>query len=310
MITSFFKTSKPIHYIFFTILLLVLFFYQRVFEADFEINVLNCFNESAHLLVLIASLFTLVFIITKNNLTNNNSLAALFFCLFIGLLPEVLDSTPKLIANFFILLSLRRIVSLKNKKNIKKKILDATLWICLAILFDSISIFFFAPLFIGLALYSALEIKNILITFYGFLAFGILLISFGLAIHDQLPTINEYLPVISFETRNLSLEKNVLYSLVVVSVTLLGIVSYFLAADSKNRLNRPSMLLFVTIIITSFIAFLFSQSDGKDIYIFIVAPSAILMANFSETTKLRWMPDLILVSLFTAIFIKIIANIS
>ena len=308
MITSFFKTSKPIHYIYFSILLLALFFYQRFFEVDFESNLMNYLNEGINFLVLIASFFVVIFIIIKNNLTNNNSFTALFFCLFIGLFPQVLEHTPTIIANFFILLSLRRVVSLKNKKKIKKKLLDATLWVCLATLFDSFSVFFFAPLFIGLGLYSVLEIKNILIPFYGVLAFGILLTSLGLAFHDQSLKIYEHLPTISLEARKPIFQMNT-YTLIVVSAVLLGVGNLFLAADSKSRLNRRNMLLFIIIIIVSFTAFLFSQSDSKDVYIFIVAPSAILMANFSETIKLRWMPDLIIISLFTMAVFKIIVNI-
>ena len=125
MITSFFKTSKPIHYIIFSVVLMALSFYQRTFAVNFDSNLLNYLNELAYLFVLIASLFTVIFIVTKNNLTQNNSFAALFFCLFIGVSPQVLEHTSTLISNLFILFSLRRILSLKNKKNIKKKLLDA-----------------------------------------------------------------------------------------------------------------------------------------------------------------------------------------
>ena len=120
MITSFFKTSKPIHYIIFSIVLLALVFYQRIFVSNFESSLPNYLKEVACLFVVIASFFVLIFIVTKNHLTQNNSFAALFFCLFIGVFPQILDYIPTLIANLFVLFSLRRIVSLKNKTNIKK----------------------------------------------------------------------------------------------------------------------------------------------------------------------------------------------
>ena len=310
MITSFFKTSKPIHYIIFSVVLMALSFYQRTFEVNFDSNLLNYLNELAYLFVLIASLFTVIFIVTKNNLTQNNSFAALFFCLFIGVSPQVLEHTSTLISNLFILFSLRRILSLKNKKNIKKKLLDATLWICFATLFDSFSIFFFLPLFISLILYSAFEIRNVLIPFCGLLVFGTLWVVFGLVVHDHILDISMYLPIISFEAQNFIPQKNTLFSLFIATVLLCGITNYFLTNSSKNRLNKSSMVLLMLIIVVSFTASLFSQGESKETYIFIVAPSAILMANFSETTKFSWITDVIIVSLFVLSAIQIPFNIS
>ena len=310
MITSFFKTSKPIHYIIFSVVLMALSFYQRTFGVNFDSNLLNYLNELAYLFVLIASLFTVIFIVTKNNLTQNNSFAALFFCLFIGVFPQVLEHTSTLISNLFILFSLRRILSLKNKKNIKKKLLDATFWICIATLFDSFSIFFFLPLFISLVLYSVFEIRNVLIPFCGLLVFGTLWVVFGLVVYDHILDISKYLPIISFEAQNLTPQKNTLFSLFIATVLLCGITNYFLMNSSKNRLNKPSMVLLMLIIVVSFTASMFSQSESKETYIFIVAPSAILMANFSETTKFSWITDVIIVLLFVLSAIQIPFNIS
>ena len=125
MITSFFKTSKPIHYIIFLIVLICLFVYQRIIIVNYQGNLSNTLNEIGDLLILLASFFTLIFIVTKNNLTYNNGYAALYFCLFIGLIPSCLETNSILVSNFFILLSFRRIVSLKTKTNIKKKLFDA-----------------------------------------------------------------------------------------------------------------------------------------------------------------------------------------
>ena len=88
-----------------------------------------------------------IFIVTKNNLTYNNGYAALYFCLFIGLIPSCLEENSILVSNLFILLSFRRIMSLKTNSNIKKKLLDASMWICLAAIFEPWAILFFLVLF-------------------------------------------------------------------------------------------------------------------------------------------------------------------
>ena len=166
MITSFFKTSKPIHYIIFLVVLISVFAYQRIIVVDYEVNISNVLKELGSLSVLLASFFTLIFIVTKNNLTYNNSYAAHYFCLFIGLIPSCLETNSILVSNFFILLSLRRIVSLKTNSNIKKKVLDASMWICLAAVFESWAILFLGSLFVAMLLYSVAQIKNSIIFFH------------------------------------------------------------------------------------------------------------------------------------------------
>jgi len=70
------------------------------------------------------------------------------------------------------------------------------------------------------------------------------------------------------------------------------------------------MLLLILIVITSFTVFLFSQSESKEGYIFLVAPSAILMANACETSKFSWATDLMILALFIVAVLQIPFNIS
>jgi hypothetical protein len=308
MIASFFKTSKPIHYIIFSIVLTSLFVYNRIIGRNFVSNVFNSFNELSYFLVLIASLLTLVFIVTKNNLTHNNSFAALFFCLFIMAFPQTLQDPSKLIANLCVLLSLRRIVSLNNKTNIAKKLLDASLWVCLAILFDFFSIFFFMPLIMGLILYSAFEIKNIFIVFCSILAFGVLLSSFNLLVYNHLPVFSDY-----FTFSNVKIQKNIFQNDIMFSAFMLltiffGVINYFFTGAFKNRANRPSTLILIFIIIAGIVAFLFCQIDSKEICLYVLAPTAILMANYCETTRYRWAPELIIISLVIAPILQLSFN--
>ena len=300
MITSFFKTSKPIHYIIFSIALTLLFVYNRIFERNFASNVFNYLNEFSYFLALIASLFTLVFIVTKNNLTHNNSFAALFFCLFIVVFPQVLQTPSKLISNLCVLLFLRRIVSLNSKTNITKKVLDASLWICLAFLFDFFSVFFFLPLIVSLILYSVFEIKNILIIFCSILAFGVLLYSFNLLVYNHTPILSDYFSTINPVIQEKIYGNDIIFSAFMLSTIFFGLINYFLTGGFKNRANRSSRLLLIFIIIVGIVAFLFCHIDSKEICLYLLAPSAILMANFCETTRYSWVSDLVIISLMIA----------
>ena len=311
MITSFFKTSKPIHYIIFLIVLICLFVYQRIIIVNYQGNLSNTLNEIGDLLILLASFFTLIFIVTKNNLTYNNGYAALYFCLFIGLIPSCLEENSILLSNLFILLSFRRIMSLKTNSNIKKKLLDASMWICLAAIFEPWAILFFLVLFFGMVFYSVTQIKNTMIPFCGILAVAILLTSYRLLTENAFPSVTEFLPTLRFDNTSFNNTITKTESLQFLAVVLFGIVSFFGKVVLKNRLKIPSVfVILLAILIGITIVFINSNHGASRYYLFAFTPTSIILANFSETTMYRWLSDLVIGLLLFAVLIQWSLNIS
>jgi len=310
MITSFFKTSKPIHYIIFIIVLIFVFAYQRIIAGNQAINLVNSLKEVGYLFVVLASFVTLIFIVTKNSLSHKNSYAALYFCLFIGLVPSCLELNSILVSNLFVMLSLRRIISLKTKTNIKKKLFDASMWICLAAIFEPWAILFLVLLFMGMLFYSVAQIKNVAIPFLGILTVAILITCFRLLSEGILPDANEYLPVFSLDalTSNYVLTQGT--SLLFLAVTLFAVLTFAIRGVLKNRRNNPNFLVLIfAVFIGISIVFLGAHTHLGG-YFFAVAPSAVIVANFSETTKYRWLSELILGLLVFAIVLQFGFNIS
>ena len=311
MITSFFKTSKPIHYIIFLIVLICLFVYQRIIIVNYQGNLSNTLNGIGDLLILLASFFTLIFIVTKNNLTYNNGYAALYFCLFIGLIPSCLEENSILLSNLFILLSFRRIMSLKTNSNIKKKLLDASMWICLAAIFEPWAILFFLVLFFGMVFYSVTQIKNTMIPFCGILAVAILLTSYRLLTENAFPSVTEFLPTLRFDNTSFNNTITKTESLQFLAVVLFGIVSFFGKVVLKNRLKIPSVfVILLAILIGITMVFINSNHGASRYYLFAFAPTSIILANFSETTMYRWLSDLVIGLLLFAVLIQWSLNIS
>ena len=311
MITSFFKTSKPIHYIIFLIVLICLFVYQRIIIVNYQGNLSNTLNEIGDLTILLASFFTLIFIVTKNNLTYNNGYAALYFCLFIGLIPSCLEENSILVSNLFILLSFRRIMSLKTNSNIKKKLLDASMWICLAAIFEPWAILFFLVLFFGMVFYSVTQIKNTMIPFCGILAVAILLTSYRLLTENVFPSVTKFLPNLRFDNTSFNNTITKTESLQFLAVVLFGIVSFFGKVVLKNRLKIPSVfVILLAILIGITMVFINSNHGASRYYLFAFAPTSIILANFSETTMYRWLSDLVIGLLLFAVLIQWSLNIS
>ena len=306
MITSFFKTSKPIHYIIFLVVLTSVFVYQR----SSVINHPNPLKELGYLFVVLVSFLALVFIVTKNNLTHNNSYAALYFCLFMGLIPSSIDTNSILVSNLFILLSLRRIVSLKTKTNIKKKLFDAAMWICLAAIFEPWAILFLAVLFVGMVLYSVFQIKNAVIPFCGIITVGLLLVCYRLLSTNVFPNLAEFLPTVNVDLHSLSHSITQGGSLLFLAIILFGAFNFIIKGFLKNRLKTPSFpILILAIFIGISIAFIRSNNDVGG-YLFAFVPSAIVLAKFSETTKYHWLSELVIGILCFAVLLQIGLNIS
>ena len=309
MITSFFKTSKPIHYLIFLSVLICMFAYQRIIVVDFQGSLSNILTELGYLIILLMSFFTLIFVVTKNNLTHNNGYAALYFCLFIGLIPSSLETNSVLISNAFILLSLRRIMSFKTNLNIKKKVFDASMWICLAAFFEPWAILFFLTLFFGMGLYSVNQIKNFAIPFCGILAVGILLTLYRILTENALPSITEYLPTINF--KNFSFNNAIMEteSFLFLVIVLFGIVSFIVKVFLKNRIKTHySLVLILSAIIGISIVFV-SKNHDLGGYLFAFAPSSVLLANFSETTKYHLLSNLLIGMLLFAVLLQLSLNI-
>jgi len=309
MITSFFKTSKPIHYIIFLVVLTFLFVYQRMITVDYDENLSSTLKEIGYLSILLGSFFTLIFIVTKNDLTHNNSFAPLYFCLFIGLLPSSLETNSILVSNFFILLSLRRIVSLKTNSNIKKKLLDASMWICLAAVFEPWAILFFALLFLGMLFYSVAQFKNIVIPFCGILTVAILLASYRLLTKNVFPNLTEYLPNTSFNTFAFNHTIIEAQSILFLAIVIFGIVIFIVKGFLKNRLFNPNFSVLILAIFIGITIVFLSSNQGLTGYLFAFAPSAIVLANFSETTQYRWLSDLVLGVLLFTVLLQVGLNI-
>ena len=150
MITSIFKKSSIVNYALVFLLLLASFFvYQNSLLSQTITGIGNSAN--ALLIILLLVCFFLVnFIVKKNGLTKNSSYAIFFFLLYLMLFPTVFSYSNLLFANFFLLLAMRRIISLQTLKAPKEKIFDASMWIFIASLFHFWCILFVLLVYISI----------------------------------------------------------------------------------------------------------------------------------------------------------------
>ena len=121
MIASLFSKTRPINYVLILIMLFSCFFlYQfQVPKEGFTSG--DLFSKIIIFLLLLLSFFLVNFISLKNTLTQNDNYAILLFFVFILLFPSVLNNIKIVLSNVFLLLALRRLISLKTLNSSKEK---------------------------------------------------------------------------------------------------------------------------------------------------------------------------------------------
>jgi len=122
MITSIFKKSTPINYSLLGILMVLVFFLYQFHTTIGATTSSGMMQKVVLLGVLFASLFFSNFIVKKNGLTKDSSYTILFYFLFLLFFPKIFNNVNLLLANFFILLSMRRLISLQTLKSPKGRL--------------------------------------------------------------------------------------------------------------------------------------------------------------------------------------------
>ncbi|PXX27835.1 DUF6427 family protein [Arenibacter sp. ARW7G5Y1] len=177
MISSIFGRTKPINYIILLVFLFFFYWFVHFFIFHKSYTPEQLLGQTAILGFLSFSIFVVNFIVLRNKITGGNSLAILFYTLLIVLFPEVLIDANAILCNFFLLLSIRRILSFRSLKNIKLKIFDATFWIMIASLFYDWAILYIAVVIVAIYFYEPKNIKNWLVPITAVIAMVLIMLA-------------------------------------------------------------------------------------------------------------------------------------
>lgn len=291
MITSVFSKSRPINYIAVTTLLVVCYFLYLQKFPEWMTSVEEIIAKVGLLLVLASSLFIANFVTKKNGLSKDNSYLFLFFFSFLILSPTTLANSNLIISNFFILLAMRRLISLQSMLTPKEKIFDASLWIFVAAIFHFWSILFIIIVFVSILFHVSRDYRNWVLPFIAFFSVGVITLMYALIFDKSLINTVIDSAAIDFNfnyfTNNY---QNFALSLYVVTAI------FFFATQSLTLPNKPlNMQSSYKKIIVSFIigavVFLISAEKSNSLLIFTFAPVAIMATNHVESTQVNWLKE-------------------
>jgi hypothetical protein len=297
MISSFFNKAKPIHLVIVCSILILVFIVAKFYNINepFGLNVL--LKQIGLLAVCLSTVFVLDFLVSRNNLTKKNSYKILIFSLFIALLPVTVLNSKLLIANLFILLALRRLISLRTNKDIKKKLFDASFWICIATLFYFWAILFYVLIFVGLVLYRIVDIKNWIIPFIGVLTVVIIGISYMIMMgYNILEYSNQHI-YFSFDFSSLNSKRIVVSATVILSYGIWSLLYFIRYLKAKSKKSRPSFLLIIFAVAIGLLIIAVSPNKNGSEFLFLFAPLSIIITNYLETISEKWFKEALLIGL-------------
>lgn len=294
MISSFFSQSKPINFVVVSVVLFIVFVFAKYSTLDTELNVLLVAKQIFLFLVCLFSVFVFDFLVNKNNLTKQNSYKILLFVLFIAVLPETLLNAKTLFANLFLLFALRRIISLRSKRELKKKLFDASFWITIASLFYFWSVLFFILIIAALVVYVITDVKNWVIPILGVLTVAVIGTSYMILMNINIHNFFNGLIDVSFDFSSLNSKRIIIGSTILLSFGIWSLFYYIKNLKSKTKSSRPSFSLIVIAAIIAIVVVVLSPLKNGSEFIFLFAPLAIIMTNYLEVISEKWFKETLL----------------
>ena len=306
MITSIFSKSKPINFIVVFFISLLAFVIVN-YKLSSENLVLTTIVEKLLIFgVCYFSILTLNFIVGKNNLTQKSNYEIILYSLFLLLLPESLLSDRIIISNFFILLALRRILSLRSQINLKKKLFDASFWVTIAALFYFWAILFFILIYAVLLLFTDNKIKNWIVPFAGLVTVLLVVVSYSIIFNGDYFGVIEITPFISFDYSSFNSFKDVIAITILLSFGAWSSIFYLASIKKRMKKFRPIFkAIFVSLAIAFVIIIIAPEKNGSE-FLFLFPSLAIVVANYIETIQEKWFKEIFLLILVLSPFILLI----
>ena len=304
MITSIFKKSKALNLLIVFFITLLAFVKVRITDyADIEISGLYIFKQIGLFLLCYATIALLNFIVRKNSLGKDTKYAMLLFSLFLLMLPETTNNTNILFSNVFILLALRRLLSLRSQLNVNKKLFDATFWIAIATLFYFWAILFLPLIILLLLLYDDNKINHWIIPFMGLATVFVITTSISLLCYGTFLGAFKSLPHVSFNYSNYNSATHWIAITIILSFGIWSSVFYVKSIKQKKKIFRKSFSSIFVAVLLSFIIIVLAPQKNSSEFLFMFAPLSIIIANYIEVIQEKWFKELFLLLLIAAPFV-------
>jgi len=288
MITTIFSKSRPFNYILVTALLILCFFLYQLKDVASIDSGTEIASKGILLLLLVASLFISNFITKKNGLSKDNTFPFLFFFSFLILFPTTLGTSSLIISNFFVLLALRRLISLQSLVTPKEKIFDASLWIFIASLFHFWSILFIILVFVSIILHVARDYRNWVLPYIAFFTVAIIFLLFSFVFDKTLVENLLEKAYFSFDFNYFTNKFQNIALSIYVAITALFLFTQIVSLPSKPLIHHNSYKKIIIAFFIGFAVYAVSPDKNNSILLYTFMPLAVMATGYFEGIQTNW----------------------
>lgn len=296
MLTSFFSNSRPINFIIVAVYL-TFFYIAANLNVFFSSTIGTILQEVGMLLVLILSVFMLNFISGRNELTGRNAYKSILFAGFLCMFDAALQNNDVILANLFLLLALRRVLSLRSQKEIVRKIFDATFWVLVASLFYFWSILFLFVVYFGVLVHVGHRFKNWLVPLIAILTLLSIITSVDLLLTDTFYTFSDWYQDSSFDFSAYRKPLILIPAAFLFALTLWSSFFYMLIIQKASANAKSSLFLILLCGGVAITVGVFAPTKNGSELLFFFAPLAIIVINYFQNMDDKWFKEILFLSI-------------
>lgn len=303
MITSIFSKSKPINFLIVFFISLLAFFVAILKFDETELTASYIVKLNLVFLSCYFSILLTDFIVSKNYLSQKSNYEVFFFSLFLLLFPKVFLHIDIVLANLFLLLAIRRLLSLRSQKELVKKLYDAALFIGIATLFYFWAILFFVIILVTLFFHSKNKIEHWFVPVLGIITVALIASACSVIFNNDFFSILNITPEISLDYSYYNSTQYIVAITLLFSFGIWSSVYYLKAIKKKKKVLRATYrIVFATSCIAFLVLLLSPEKDGSE-FLFLFTPLAIIITNYAEMIKEKWFKEVFILIIVITPFI-------
>ncbi len=192
MISTIFRQTRPVIYLVLIGFLTLYYWVGKAVDPDVSWNGGFAFSALGAFLLLILSIFLLGWMSNENKITEFNSMPLLFYSWSFVLLPETLSEPSVLGAQFLVMYSAYKLLSLRDDRKSVYVFYDSAFLLALATWFDPWASGFLLPLIISVFMHNRLQFRDWIALFSGLGSVALLLLCLGVLQGDAYTHFREY----------------------------------------------------------------------------------------------------------------------
>jgi hypothetical protein len=295
MISSIFEKTKPVNFIILLVFLFLFYWCVQFYLLDYALIDIEIVPSILVLFTLLFSVLLVDFVVKRNKLTGTNSFAILFFTILCVVFPETLGDSKAIFTSFFLMLAMRRLFSIKSLKNIKLKVFDAGLWICVSSIFYEWTLLYLLLVVAAIYIYEPKNIRNWLVFISVGVCFFMIMYSILVFLNDTSFINTHYNFTVNFNLifpiKWWSSLKLSLYGLFNIALAFSTFIYLGKTGMGKVIIMRLVALSFVIGLVVNFLV----TSENTNAVMITFFPSVIFMVNYLESIKRPKFLELILI---------------